>query len=34
MDNGTRSELLRITRIGVIADPSRLWRVRFALLPD
>jgi hypothetical protein len=34
MDNGTRNELLRITRLDVIADPDRLRRMRFALLPD
>ena len=34
MDSGTRNELLRITRLGVIADPGRLWWVRFALPPD
>ncbi len=34
MDNGTRNELLGITRLDVIADPDRLRRMRFALLPD
>jgi len=34
MDYGTRNELLRITARDVIADPGRLWRMRFALLPD
>jgi hypothetical protein len=34
MGNGTRNELLRITRLDVNADPDRLRRMRFALLPD
>jgi hypothetical protein len=34
MDYGTRNELLRITARDVIADPGRLRRMRFALLPD
>ena len=34
VDNGIRNELLRVTRLDVIADPDRLRRMRFALLPD
>jgi len=34
MGSGTRNELLGIIRLDVIADPDRLRRMRFALLPD
>jgi hypothetical protein len=34
MDNGTRNELLRMTRPDVIADPGRPRRMRFSLPRD